>query len=52
MAFPHAPALVQDLTLLNPLTYTSEGVRASLVPQVPHMRPWVSAIMLAWPRCC
>jgi ABC-2 type transport system permease protein len=36
----------QDLTLLNPLTYMSEGVRASLVPQVPHMRPWIAGIML------
>jgi len=36
----------QDLTLLNPLTYTSEGVRASMVPQVPHMQPWISVIML------
>jgi ABC-2 type transport system permease protein len=36
----------QDITLLNPLTYMSEGVRASMVPQVPHMRPWIAAIML------
>jgi ABC-2 type transport system permease protein len=36
----------QDLTLLNPLTYMSEGVRASMVPQVPHMRPWISVVML------
>jgi ABC-2 type transport system permease protein len=36
----------QDLTLLNPLTYMSEGVRASMVPHVPHMRPWISVTML------
>jgi ABC-2 type transport system permease protein len=36
----------QALTLLNPLTYMSEGIRASLVPQVPHMRPWIAGSML------
>jgi ABC-2 type transport system permease protein len=36
----------QDLTLLNPLTYMSEGIRASLVPQVPHMRAWIAGTML------
>jgi ABC-2 type transport system permease protein len=38
--------VVQDLTLLNPLTYMSEGVRAAMVPQVPHMRPWIAAALL------
>ncbi len=38
----------QDLTLVNPLTYMSEGVRASMVPQVPHMRPWVAVTVLAF----
>jgi ABC-2 type transport system permease protein len=36
----------QALTLLNPLTYMSEGVRAAMVPRVPHMRPWIAAAML------
>jgi ABC-2 type transport system permease protein len=30
------------LTTLNPLTYVSEGIRAALVPKVPHMPPWIS----------
>jgi ABC-2 type transport system permease protein len=34
----------QDLTLVNPLTYVSEGLRAAMVPQVPHIRPWVCII--------
>jgi len=38
----------QDLTLVNPLTYMSEGVRASMVPQVPHMRPWIAVTVLAF----
>jgi ABC-2 type transport system permease protein len=38
----------QILTLLNPLTYMSEGVRAAMVPQVPHMRPWIAVIVLTF----
>jgi ABC-2 type transport system permease protein len=38
----------QILTLLNPLTYMSEGVRAAMVPQVPHMRPWIALTVLAF----
>ncbi len=34
------------LTLVNPLTYVSEGVRASMVPQVPHMHAWIAVIVL------
>ncbi len=33
------------LTTLNPLTYVSEGMRAALVPSVPHMPPWISLAM-------
>lgn len=29
----------QVVTTLNPLTYVSEGMRAALVPEVPHMPP-------------
>jgi ABC-2 type transport system permease protein len=36
----------QDLTLLNPLTYMSEGVRASTVPHIPHMAAWIALVML------
>lgn len=32
----------QVVTLLNPLTYASEGLRAALVPQVPHLPPWIT----------
>ena len=36
----------QWLTTLNPLTYVSEGMRAALVPSVPHIRSWVCILML------
>jgi ABC-2 type transport system permease protein len=36
----------QVLTLVNPLTYVSEGVRAAMVPQVPHMHAWIAVIVL------
>ena len=36
----------QWLTTLNPLTYTSEGMRSALVPAVPHMPAWVCLLML------
>jgi ABC-2 type transport system permease protein len=29
----------------------SEGVRASMVPQVPHMRPWIAIVMLVVATC-
>jgi ABC-2 type transport system permease protein len=32
------------VTLFNPLTYASEGLRGSLVPFVPHMQPWIAAL--------
>lgn len=41
----------QVLTLLNPLTYMSEGVRASMVPQVPqvpHMHAWIAVLVLTF----
>ena len=34
------------MTALNPLTYVSEGMRAALVPDVPHIQPWVSVLVL------
>jgi ABC-2 type transport system permease protein len=36
------------LTLLNPLTYMSEGVRAAMVPQVPHMHAWIAGTVLTF----
>jgi ABC-2 type transport system permease protein len=35
------------LTLANPLTYVSEGLRSAMVPEVPHMPTAVAAGMLA-----
>ena len=34
------------MTLFNPLTYASEGMRAALVPGVPHIRTWVCLALL------
>ena len=31
---------------INPLTYVSEALRAALVPDVPHIQPWVSVLVL------
>ena len=36
----------QVVTALNPLTYASEGVRAAVVPSVPHIEPWISVLAL------
>jgi ABC-2 type transport system permease protein len=36
----------QVVTACNPMTYASEGLRAALVPSVPHMRPWISVTVL------
>jgi hypothetical protein len=30
---------------LNPLTYVSKGVRASLVPEVPHLPLWLCVVV-------
>jgi ABC-2 type transport system permease protein len=39
----------QVLTALNPMTYVSEGLRAALVPGVPHIRPATCLVVLtAW----
>jgi ABC-2 type transport system permease protein len=34
------------ITALNPLTYCSEGVRAAMVPDVPHISPWICVVVL------
>jgi ABC-2 type transport system permease protein len=36
----------QVVTALNPLTYASEGVRAALVPDIPHITPWICIVVL------
>jgi ABC-2 type transport system permease protein len=36
----------QVVTACNPLTYVSEGMRAAMVPDVPHIHPWVSVLVL------
>jgi ABC-2 type transport system permease protein len=37
---------LQYLVLLNPLVYMTEGLRASLTPQLPHMAIWASLLAL------
>lgn len=34
------------ITVVNPLTYVSEGMRAAVVPDVPHMHPLVCVLAL------
>ena len=36
----------QVVTALNPMTYVSEGMRAALVPEVPHMQAWVCVLVI------
>lgn len=36
----------QVVTAFNPMTYVSEGLRAALVPDVPHIEPWVCLLVL------
>lgn len=40
---------LQVLVLINPLVYMSEGLRAALTPDLPHMAPWafLGALTLA-----
>jgi ABC-2 type transport system permease protein len=37
---------LQYLVLINPLVYMTEGLRASLTPQLPHMAVWASLLAL------
>jgi len=37
---------LQYLVLLNPLVYMTEGLRATLTPQLPHMAVWASLLAL------
>jgi ABC-2 type transport system permease protein len=36
----------QVVTALNPMTYVSEGMRAALVPDVPHIAAWVCVLVI------
>jgi ABC-2 type transport system permease protein len=36
----------QVITAFNPLTYCAEAVRAAMVPDVPHIAPWISVPVL------
>jgi ABC-2 type transport system permease protein len=36
----------QVVTAANPMTYASEGLRAALVPSVPHMQVWICLTVL------
>ncbi|GAA4611527.1 ABC transporter permease [Saccharopolyspora hordei] len=36
----------QVLCAINPLTYVSEGMRGALLPDVPHMAPWICVLAL------
>ena len=36
----------QVVTALNPMTYVSELMRAALVPEVPHIQPWICLVVL------
>lgn len=38
---------LQTMVLINPLVYMSEGLRAALTPDLPHMPPWASLGALA-----
>lgn len=37
----------QVITAANPLTYCAEGVRAAMVPAIPHIAPWICVLVLA-----
>jgi ABC-2 type transport system permease protein len=38
----------QIVTAFNPMTYVSESLRGALVPEVPHIRPWVCIVVLVF----
>jgi ABC-2 type transport system permease protein len=38
----------QIVTACNPMTYASEALRGALVPEVPHIRPWVCIVVLVF----
>jgi ABC-2 type transport system permease protein len=38
----------QVVTAANPMTYVSEGLRGALVPNVPHIEPWICLLALVF----
>jgi ABC-2 type transport system permease protein len=38
----------QIVTACNPMTYVSESLRGALVPDVPHIRPWICLVVLVF----
>ncbi|MGH7747386.1 MAG: ABC transporter permease, partial [Candidatus Dormibacteria bacterium] len=36
----------QVVTAANPITYVSEGMRAALVPEIPHIPGWICLLAL------
>jgi ABC-2 type transport system permease protein len=38
----------QIVAACNPMTYVSELLRGALVPEVPHIRPWVCIVVLVF----
>jgi ABC-2 type transport system permease protein len=36
----------QIVTACNPMTYVSEALRGAMVPEVPHIRPWICILVL------
>jgi ABC-2 type transport system permease protein len=36
----------QAMTACNPLTYVSEGMRAAMVPDVPHIQPFSVLVLV------
>jgi ABC-2 type transport system permease protein len=42
----HSLRWFQVITAFNPLTYCAEGVRAAMVPNVPHIQPWICISVL------
>jgi ABC-2 type transport system permease protein len=41
----------QIITAANPMTYVSETLRASLVPGVPHIEPWICVLVMIASVC-
>jgi ABC-2 type transport system permease protein len=41
----------QVVTAANPMTYVSEALRGALVPNVPHIRPWICLLVLVFSVC-
>jgi ABC-2 type transport system permease protein len=38
----------QVVTAANPMTYVSEALRGALVPEVPHIQPWICLLVLGF----